>query len=369
MTDVVAKKDFAAMEQRAAARAGTAVQAREAMRSRAARPTALRLSEVQPNPQNPRYPDDDPEVVELANSMKQVGQLQPALVISRSDFVTLYPDCEAQLGPAPWVVYVGNRRLAAALLAGLDTFDVRVESEVQSLDDLEDRVLIENIHRKDLPPLLEAAHLQRRLNRAGQTLRSVAEAIGKSHTYVSQRVALLQLIPEFQDQLRAGTLSIKDARRLGGMPADEQRSVLAAGPPFVEQRPVAPAAQVGESSETRLSTAAVGEEGPLHLVPPLVNPVSNDSEIGGDGPPLASVDTAVAAAEAATSPREAAGATDPGPRRRAAASAVIQHLDNALAEADRVLSDGGDGDLARAFADAMRHMQKAQNRLRQHLTG
>ncbi|GJF01408.1 ParB/RepB/Spo0J family partition protein [Pseudonocardia sp. D17] len=363
MTDVVAKKDFAAMEQRAAARAGTAIQAREAMRSRAARPTALRLTEVQPNPQNPRYPDDDPEVVELANSMKQVGQLQPALVISRSDFVTLYPDCEAQLGPAPWVVYVGNRRLAAALLAGLDTFDVRVESEVQSLDDLEDRVLIENIHRKDLPPLLEAAHLQRRLNRAGQTLRSVAEAIGKSHTYVSQRVALLQLIPEFQDQLRAGTLSIKDARRLGGMPADEQRTVLAAGPPFVEQRPGAPAAEVAESTEVTPSNPAVGEEGPLHLVPPLVNQVSSDSE-----PAAASADTSGAAAEAATSPREAlADATDPDLRRRTAASAVIQHLDNALAEADRVLSDGGDGDFAQAFADATRHMQKAQNRLRKQL--
>lgn len=356
------------MEQRAAARAGTAVQAREAMRSRAARPTALRLDEVQPNPDNPRYPDDDPEVVEVAESMKQVGQLQPALVVPRSDFVDWYPEFASQLGPAPWVVYVGNRRLAAAQLAGLETFDVRVESDVESRDDLEDRILIENIHRKDLPPLLEAVQLQRRLTRDGQSLRTVAAAIGKSHTYVSQRLALLQLISEFQGQLRAGTLSIKDARRLGSMPADEQRAALKAGPPFVKPS-VAPAAvepEIFESSETATPTATAGEEGSLHLVPP-VNPVSNDGEADADDAAAAGLSVAAATRAADENSGDQAVSTDPDVKLRTAAAAVIQHLDNALADADGVLSDGGNGDLAQALADATRHMQKAQNRLRKQL--
>lgn len=364
------RKDFAAMEQRAAARAGaTAVQAREAMRSRAARPTALRLAEVQPNPLNPRYPEDDPEVVELADSLRQVGQLQPALVISRSDFVALYPDCDVQLGPEPWVVYVGNRRLAAARLAELATFDVRVESDVQNVDDLEDRVLIENIHRKDLPPLLEAAHLQRRLERPGQTARSVGAAIGKSHTYVLQRLALLNLIPSFQDQVRAGSLSIKDARRLGGLAAADQRAALSAGPPYLQR----PAAQDGSDEPVPAGAGVgaaipVGEGSGSDHVPLPGNPVSAPGEAPGDVSEPAPVGNRVSTEAAASANGHQPVAADPELRRRGAASAVIQHLDNALAEADAVLSDGGNGDLAQAFADATRHIQKAQNRLRRQLS-
>jgi hypothetical protein len=52
-------------------------------------------------------------------------------------------------------------------------------------------------HSGHLPPLLEAAHLQRRLGRPGETVRSVGAAVGKSHAYVQQRLDLLRMIPEF----------------------------------------------------------------------------------------------------------------------------------------------------------------------------
>ena len=108
---------------------------------------------MQPNPHNPRYAGDDPEIQEMAETMRRVGQLQPALVVSVEQYLRAYPDLRGELGPQPWVVIVGNRRLAASRLAGRRSLDVRVDSELETAEDVEDRVLIENIQRKDLPPL------------------------------------------------------------------------------------------------------------------------------------------------------------------------------------------------------------------------
>ncbi len=206
--------------------------ARAALRSRMAHPTSLRLDEVQPNPLNPRYDEDDVEVLELAETLTRVGQLQPVLVVPREQYLQAYPDQHGNLGGEAWVVIVGNRRLTASRIAGRPALDVRVAADLDTAQDLEDRILIENIQRKDLPPLLEAEHLQRRLNRPGQTTRSVGAAIGKSHAYFQQRVDLLKMIPEFRELFRSGEINLKIGRRLGSLDESERRSRLAAGPPY-----------------------------------------------------------------------------------------------------------------------------------------
>lgn len=295
----MARKDFAAMEARGPSGASAA---RAAMRSRIGHPSSVRLEEVQLNPLNPRYDEDDPAVRELADTLRHVGQLQPALVISREQFLRAYPDQHAVMGPQPWVVIVGNRRLVASRLAGRAALDVRVDADLDSPEELEDRVLIENIQRKDLPPLLEAAHLQRRLSRPGQTMRSVGEAVGKSHAYVQQRLDLLKMIPEFQEMFRAGTVNIKIGRQLGTLSEDDQRAVLAAGPPYASS----PRPTVTLHSSTAGGENASTPAGPAPA--PAVHPVSSPAGESDRTAQVESGGAANGAAVASTADVPAAGA-------------------------------------------------------------
>lgn len=209
-----------------------AAMARDAMRTRLATPPSkLALDQLQANPLNPRDHSRDEGIEELAETMRRHGQLQQAQVIAREDFLRAFPDTAEQLTSAPWVVFIGNRRLLAAGLAGLDTLDVRAPEGIGTPEEIESRVLIENLQRSDLPLLKEAEFLQRQVNR-GQSLRKVAAEIGKSLGYVQQRVGLLQLIPELQDLLQRGELSFKTARGLYPLDAEEQAAIYRSGPPW-----------------------------------------------------------------------------------------------------------------------------------------
>lgn len=336
----MAKKDFAAMESRRPS--GTSA-ARDALRSRMAHPTSLRLDEVQANPQNPRYEHDDPEVKELAETLSRVGQLQPALVVAREQYLQVFPEQAGHLGPAPWVVIVGNRRLAAARVAGRPALEVRVAADLDTPEAFEDRILIENLQRKDLPPLLEAEHLRRRLAREGETFRSVGEAIGKSHAYVQQRVELLKLIPGFQALLRDGTLPIKTGRQLGGLPDEDQQARLAAGPPYLEAR----------------EPAAVGNE----RGNPVATPASQ-AESAGSGNQVANQPAVpVRATGAGRAARTQPTPADPEERLATTMLDVLGYVDNALGALDRVLPDGGDGHLGQVLAESQRHLSAAREAL------
>lgn len=333
----MARKDFAAME--AKGPSGDSA-TRAALRSRMALPTSLRLLEVQPNPRNPRYAEEDPEVLELAATLLRVGQLQPALVISREHYLVAYPG-EGRLGQEPWVVIVGNRRLAACHTAGRPTLDVRVSTELTTAEAIEDRVLIENIHRKDLPPLLEAQVLQRRLDQPGATLRSVATAIEKSHMYVQQRLALLKLIPELQQLLRSGALGIRHARELGAKSVDEQRRIH-------EQIEALP------EKDVRAFLVQLAAHGGAAGV---VNPVSKPSTTG--------------TGRRRSPTTQPLGGDDDGPGPAPVATqldvarvSVAQWLDNAVADLDRVLPDTGQAELGQVLGEARRLIDQARALLR-----
>jgi ParB family chromosome partitioning protein len=391
---MVPKKDFAAMEGR---RPSGDSAARAALRSRMAHPTSLRLDEVQSNPLNPRYDEEDPAVRELADTLQRVGQLQPALVVSVEQYLQAYPSQRGSLGSEPWVVIVGNRRLAAARLAGRAALDVRVVGDIESAEDFEDRILIENIQRKDLPPLLEAEHLQRRLDRPGQSMRSVAAAIGKSHAYVQQRLDLLRMIPELQALFREGAINIRIGRQLGILPETEQRLRLAAGPPFLPEEPArsngtgpsAPTELVnpvsngaapstpseavnqvssGASASTpaeavnQVSNPAPEARGEAGTSP--VNPVSTPPTAGAADPEAAQPDPSTEADGERTSPAPSATPTPSG--LEAVQLSVAQWLDSALAELDHALprADGAPAELTQALAETQRHILAARESLR-----
>lgn len=208
---------------------------------RAEPPVTVLMHTIVGNPANPRpeedYTDDDPEFRELKASMREIGQLQPLAVVSRHVFTQAKADAVAQasaatrklIQEADWVVVTGNRRLAAARQLGWTRIDIRVQDQLGDEDGrIDEAVIIENIHRKNLAPIREAEYLAGMLERHGSQ-EKVAERIGKSQVYVSQRLALLKLAPDIRSEVDAGTLKIKEARQLAGQTADhdEQRARMA----------------------------------------------------------------------------------------------------------------------------------------------
>jgi ParB family chromosome partitioning protein len=205
-------------------------------------PVTVLMHTIVGNPSNPRpeedYSDDDPEFRELKASMKEIGQLQPLAVVSRAVFEKAKADTVTQapaktrklIREADWVVVTGNRRLAAARQLGWTRIDIRVQDQLGDEDGrIDEAVIIENIHRKNLAPIKEAEYLAGMLERHGSQ-EKVAERIGKSQVYVSQRLALLKLAPDIREEVNAGTLRIKEARQLAGQTTDheEQRARMAA---------------------------------------------------------------------------------------------------------------------------------------------
>ncbi|MGW2739178.1 ParB/RepB/Spo0J family partition protein [Streptomyces sp. NPDC001288] len=189
-------------------------------------PVTVLMHTIVGNPDNPRpeedYSDDDPEFRELKASMREIGQLQPLAVVSRPVFEQAKPDAIAQ-APAPvrkmiheadWVVVTGNRRLAAARQLGWTRVDIRVQDQLGDEEGrIDEAVIIENIHRKNLAPVKEAEYLAVMVKRHGSQ-EKVAERIGKSQMFVSQRLALLNLAPDLRKEVDAGTLKIKEARKV-----------------------------------------------------------------------------------------------------------------------------------------------------------
>lgn len=150
-----------------------------------------------PDPDNVR--DDLGDLSELARSIRDLGILQP--IVARRH--------QGQL-----VIVMGHRRHAAARLAGLAVVPVIVRDDMDP-DDVLAAMIVENGQRLDLDPIEEARALARlkRADKASDSL--LADRISKSQPYVSGRLALLALTPQQQAAVRAGTLSLSRAVKLG----------------------------------------------------------------------------------------------------------------------------------------------------------
>ncbi|GAA3061256.1 hypothetical protein GCM10020254_01350 [Streptomyces goshikiensis] len=145
------------------------------------------------NPLNLR--EDLTDLDELAQSLIVRGQLQPLAVATRMAFMEAHPGQTDGLGRAPYVVIDGNRRLAAAQLAGLKTMHIHVNDALAaSAADILESALIANVHRVDVAPLDQARAIQELVDVHGSQAQ-VAKRLGKTPAWVSQRLALLNLTP------------------------------------------------------------------------------------------------------------------------------------------------------------------------------
>jgi len=161
---------------------------------------SLRLSTIHPNPRQPRAAFDERALEELAQSLREVGLLQPILV--------------RPIGDRQYEIIAGERRFRAARLAGLE----EIPAILRHTDDaaLLTEALIENVHRADLNPLEEAAALQQLLDDFALTHEELARRLGKSRSAVSNALRLLALPAELQRAVAAGSLSAGHARALLG---------------------------------------------------------------------------------------------------------------------------------------------------------
>ena len=163
--------------------------------------TTITVGDVHPNPRQPRQVFDEDDLRELADSLGEVGLLQPVVVRDRGD--------------GGYELIMGERRLRAARLAGLTELPaiVRATEDTNLLRD----ALLENIHRAQLNPLEEAAAYQQLLDDFGCTQEELSSRIKRSRPQISNTLRLLRLPAPVQRRVAAGVLSAGHARALLGL--------------------------------------------------------------------------------------------------------------------------------------------------------
>jgi ParB family chromosome partitioning protein len=170
----------------------------------------LPLDQIGPNPWQPRVRFDDTKLLELVESIRERGVLQPLLVRRRESGFELV---------------AGERRLRAARLAGLESVPVLVR-EMTDREVLEN-ALVENLQRDDLSALEEASGYVRLLEEFGLTQEEVAARVGKSRPAVANTIRLLQLPEPVREELRGGRLSAGHARALLALDSPVEQTALA----------------------------------------------------------------------------------------------------------------------------------------------
>lgn len=156
------------------------------------------LSEITPNPDQPRKNFKDEELKELADSIKEHGVLQPIIVAEKAD--------------GGYELVAGERRFRASKLINLPTIPAIVKEfpEEKKLE----IALIENIQRSQLNALEEAFAYQRLIEQFGLTQQDVADRVGKSRSAVANTIRLLTLPEEIQKALVDEKISMGQARAL-----------------------------------------------------------------------------------------------------------------------------------------------------------
>ena len=170
----------------------------------------MKINEVEPNRDQPRKNFDEDALLELSDSIKQFGVLQPLLVRKRKDY---------------YEIIAGERRWRAAKLAGVKEVPV-IEKEYTDQEILEIG-LIENIQRVNLNPIEEAIAYKRLLEEFNLKQDEVAERVSKSRTAVTNSMRLLKLSDKVQQMIIDDMISTGHARALLAIDDPELQYTLA----------------------------------------------------------------------------------------------------------------------------------------------
>ena len=159
--------------------------------------TEINISDIQPNPTQPRADFDEEALEELADSIRQLGLIQPITVKRAGD---------------KYIIISGERRWRASQKAGLTV----VPAYIREVDDttLHAMALVENIQREDLNAIEISLGMQRLVDECGLTQEALAERLGKKRSTVANYLRLLNLPDEVQFAIKGGIISMGHAKAI-----------------------------------------------------------------------------------------------------------------------------------------------------------
>ena len=165
----------------------------------------IAISEIIPNPTQPRTQFDDEALEELASSIRQLGVIQP-ITVKRDG--------------SRYIIISGERRWRASQIVGLETLPAYIrEADDENLHAM---ALVENIQRQDLNAIEIALGMQRLIEECGLTQEAMAEKVGKKRSTVSNYMRLLNLPNEVQLALKEGLITMGHAKAIAGIDAEQQ---------------------------------------------------------------------------------------------------------------------------------------------------
>lgn len=161
--------------------------------------TTLRLSEIEPNKNQPRKSFDSDALKQLADSIVEHGIIQPLLVRS--------------LPSGNYVIIAGERRWRAAKMAGLSEIPVVIRDDISD-EQAAQIAMIENLQRENLNPIEEALGYKEIIDKHGLTQDKLARALGKARSSIANSLGLLAMPNGVQELLRQGLLSAGHCKAL-----------------------------------------------------------------------------------------------------------------------------------------------------------
>ena len=170
----------------------------------------IAIEQIIPNPTPPRTQFDDEALQELADSIRQLGVIQPITVKRGED--------------GKYIIISGERRWRASQMVGLKSLPVYVR-EVDD-ENLHAMALVENIQRQDLNAIEIALGMKRLIEECGLTQEAMADKVGKKRSTVSNYMRLLNLPDQVQLALKEGIITMGHAKAIAGVEADKQLRVL-----------------------------------------------------------------------------------------------------------------------------------------------
>lgn len=170
----------------------------------------IRLSEIEPNKNQPRRHFDEAAITALADSIRQHGLIQPILVRSTG---------------TGYQIVAGERRWRACRMLGMS----EISAIIKDFSDSETAqiALIENIQREDLNPIEEAAAYKELMDKYEMTQEALSKAVGKSRPAIANAVRLLNMPEKVQELVKNGELSAGQAKAIAAAETDDEMIYLA----------------------------------------------------------------------------------------------------------------------------------------------
>ena len=213
----------------------------------------LPLGDIDPNRDQPRKQFDQAALTQLADSITQVGVIQP-IVVTPTD--------------GRYQIIAGERRWRAARIAGLSTIPAIVrESDTISRMEI---ALIENLQREDLNPMEEAQAIRALMDECGLTQESVAQRLGRSRPAIANQLRLLTLPTQIQQWVASGQLTAGHARTLAALDSRTRQLALA-------QRAIDEGWSVRALETAVAKKESAERQSPMRLPPPEFESLESDA--------------------------------------------------------------------------------------------